>query len=388
VLNFTYQNPTRILFGKGQLQHLGTETRKWGTNALVVSGKGSAKRTGLYSQALTLLNDAGVRVVELAGIDPNPRISSVREGAVLCREHKVDVIIAIGGGSTIDAAKAIAAAACYQGDPWDFFSSQATIREALPLGAVLTLAATGSEANGNMVITNWETHEKVGMGSPHLFPRFSILDPTLTFTVPANQTAYGAADIMAHVFEQYFHPTPATPLQDRFCESILRTVVENLPIALQQPDNYDARANLMWCSTMALNTLIGMGVDDDWACHAIEHELSGIYDIPHGAGLAIVFPHWMRYVWKAHPKKFAQYAVQVWDEPAAGRSDEELALAGIRHTEEFFLSAGVPVKLNAWNIGHERLAEAAARATARGPIGSLKPLEAADVEAILKMCLS
>ena len=388
MLNFTFHNPTKILFGQGRLNELGREAAKWGQRVLVVSGRGSVKRTGLYDIVMDQLHAAQLTVYELPGIEPNPRVSSVRQGVSLCQEHHMDLILAVGGGSTIDAAKAIAAGACYNGDVWDFFSKQRVIEAALPLGVILTLAATGSEANKNAVITNWETHEKLGTGSNHLFPRFSILDPTLTFTVPRNHTAYGAIDTMAHVFEQYFHPTPDTPLQDRFSEGILRTVIENLPLALQEPENYAARANLMWCSTLALNSLIGVGLDDDWACHAIEHELSGFYDIPHGAGLAIVFPQWMRYVMAARPERFAQYAQRVWDEPADGRSIEELGTAGIERTEQFFLSVDVPIRLKDWNIDETHFMAASKRATRHGALGSLQPLQAADVYEILRMCVA
>ncbi len=384
MLNFEFINPTRILFGEGQVERVGEQTARWGKKVLLVTGGKSVRTSGLYDQVLDQLRGAGLTVFELSGIEPNPRVTSVRRGVEICKSEQIDIILAVGGGSVIDAAKAMAAGAKYDGDVWDFYGKQVAVTDALPLGTILTLAATGTESNGNTVVTNWETHEKIGMGSPHLFPKFSILDPTLTFTVPRNQTAYGAIDAMAHVFEQYFHHTPSTPIQDRFSEGILRTIVENAPVALQNPEDYDARANLMWSATMALNMLIGQGVDEDWACHGIEHELSGFYDIPHGAGLAVVFPHWMRHVLPEGPTRFAQYAVRVWDEPDDGRSAQELALAGIRKTEEFFLSLGVPIKLDKWDIGEENLEEMALRAVRRGPLGSFKKLSSQDVLAILK----
>lgn len=355
---------------------------------LLVYGGNSIKRTGLYDSIKSQLNQAGVRVVELGGIEPNPRLTSVNAGIKLVREHQLDFILAVGGGSVIDAAKAIAAGVPYEGDVWDFFTNKASIQAAIPLGTVLTLSATGTEMNGSMVISDWENKLKRGSGSPHVYPRFSILDPTLTYTVPANQTVYGSIDIMSHVFEQYFSLTDNTPLQERFCESILQTVIENVEPALENPEHAAARANLMWCSTMALNGgQISLGMQNDWASHGIEHEISAIYDIPHGAGLAIVFPNWMKYVYSERPERFAQYAVRVWGISPEGKTTDELALAGIEATQAYFKRIGSETTLAEFNIDDSQLECMAEEAVRYGPIGSFKQLHKDDVLAILKMCL-
>lgn len=385
---FQFQNPTKILFGRGMVDKLGEEIRPYGSKILLVYGGGSIKRSGLYGQVMDQLNGIGAQVTELAGIEPNPRVSSVRKGIELCRAGGIEFILAIGGGSVVDAAKGIAAGVKYEGDVWDFYMRQAPVTGALPLGAVLTLAATGSEMNGNSVVTNWEENLKRSFGSIHVYPRFSVLDPVQTFTVPRDQTVNGIVDIMSHVFEQYFSLTPDTPLQERFCESILQTVIETGEQALANPEDYSARANLMWCGTMALNGgLISVGMANDWATHMIEHEVSAIYDIPHGAGLAILFPNWMKYVYKERVDRFAQYARRVWNVPAEGRSEEELALAGIQATRDYFTRIGAPSRLGDYKIGPEKLERMAEETVRFGPVGGFQKLEKEDVLEILKRSL-
>lgn len=384
---FQFHNPTRIVFGRGSVEQLDALAKPFGQTVLLVYGSGSIKRSGLYESVLAQLQSIGARVLELPGIEPNPRLATVKKGIEIARANRVDLILAVGGGSVIDAAKAIAVGVPYEGDVWDFCMRKAVIREALPLGTVLTLAATGSEMNGNSVITNWETQQKRSFGSAHAYPKFSILDPSLTFSVPHNQTVNGSVDIMSHVFEQYFSLTENTPLQERFCESILQTVIENVPIALAEPDHYDARANLMWAGTMALNGVISVGVAQDWASHAIEHEISAIYDIPHGAGLAIVFPNWMKYVHRQRLDRFVQFATRVWGIDPAGKSAEETALAGIDATRSFFTRIGAPASLADFQIGSDRLDRMADEAVRFGPIGSFRKLNREDVRAILEMCL-
>ncbi|WP_274364238.1 iron-containing alcohol dehydrogenase [Paenibacillus thermotolerans] len=386
--NFVFRNPTKILFGKGTVEQLGEHVKAYGRTVLLVYGGGSIKRTGLYDAVMNQLSSIGANVVELPGIEPNPRVSSVRRGIQLCRDNGVDFILAVGGGSVIDASKAIAAGVPYEGDVWDFLDRQAQIRQALPLGTVLTIAATGSEMNGSAVITDWERNLKKSFGSIYVYPQFSILDPVNTFTVPRDQTVNGIVDMMSHVFEQYFSQTPDTPLQERFCESILQTVIENGEQALEHPDHYDARANLMWCGTMALNGgMISVGMQNDWATHAIEHEISAIYDIPHGAGLSIVFPNWMKYVYKERVDRFVQYAVRVWGIDPAGKTDEEVALAGIEATRGYFARIGAPSSLSFYGIGKDNIDRMADEAVRFGPIGSFKKLEKEDVNNILTMCL-
>lgn len=386
--SFQFVNPTRIVFGEGTADQAGALTSQYGKTVLLVYGSGSIKKTGLYGKTVSLLQNSGVTVHELPNIEPNPRLSTVKKGIGLCREHGVDFILAVGGGSVIDAAKAIAAGVPYDGDVWDFFTNKAVIKEALPLGTILTLAATGSEMNGNSVITNWEEKLKRAFGSPHTYPKFSILDPTLTYTVPRNHTVNGAVDIMSHVFEQYFSLTENTPLQERFCESILQTVIENVEPALANPEDAAARANLMWCGTMALNGgLISVGMTNDWASHGIEHEVSAIYDIPHGAGLAVVFPNWMKYVHEERIDRFVQYAVRVWGIDPAGKSDKEVALAGIQATRDFFTRIGAESRLADFGIGSEKLDRMAEEAVRYGEIGSFKRLDKQDVYNILEMSL-
>lgn len=386
--SFQFHNPTHIVFGEGAADQVGPLAAKYGKTVLLVYGGGSIKKSGLYDRTVQQLEEAGIAVHELAGIEPNPRLTTVNKGIELCREHGVDFILAVGGGSVIDAAKAIAAGVLYDGDVWDFFTNKATIQQALPLGTILTLAATGSEMNGSTVVTNWEEKLKRGAGSAHLYPVFSILDPTLTYSVPRNHTVNGAVDIMSHVFEQYFSLTENTPLQERFCESILQTVIENVEAALEDPQHAAARANLMWCGTMALNgDQISLGMANDWASHGIEHEVSAIYDIPHGAGLAVIFPNWMKYVYEQRIDRFVQYATRVWGIDPDGKTDQEVALAGIQATRDFFTRIGAESRLADFGIGGDQLTRMAEEAVRYGPIGSFKRLEQQDVYNILEMSL-
>ncbi len=385
--NFEYWNPTRILFGRGTTDRVGWECRKYGERVLLVYGGGSIKVTGLYERVIVRLQEAGCSIFELSGVQPNPRISKVREGVDICRREDIEVVLAVGGGSVIDTAKIVAAGARYDGDAWDFFTGKGVPKEKLPLGVVLTLAATGSEMNRNAVITNDETGEKLVVKNPVLFPDFSILDPENTFTVPREHTVYGIVDMMAHVFEQYFHKTPETPLQDRLSEGIMKTIIEYTPKVLANPTDYDARATIMWCGTLALNHLIEAGVVGDWATHRMELELSGVYDIPHGAGLAILFPQWMEYVLPLIPQRFAQFAERVWEIPRNGRNDLELGKMGIARTREWFREIGAPLTLREVGIGEDRLEEMAERVAQRGPIGVVKVLTKEDILTIYRRSL-
>lgn len=386
--SFRFQNPTEILFGKGMVEHLGEQIACYGKTILLVYGGGSIKKTGLYDLVMNQLKQIDANVHELPGVEPNPRLTTVKKGIEICRSEGVDLILAVGGGSVLDAAKAIAVGVPYIGDVWDFFMKKAEIQSALPLGTILTLSATGSEMNGNSVITHWEAKLKKAFGSIHAFPKFSILDPTLTYTVPRDQTVNGIVDMMSHVFEQYFSPTPDTPLQERLCESILQTIIENGEKALDHPNDYTARANLMLCGTLALNGgLISMGVETDWATHMIEHEVSAIYDIAHAAGLAILFPNWMKYVYRERLDRFVQFAVRVWMVDPSGKSDEEVALAGIEATRAYFNRIGAPSRLADLQIGDESIERMGKEAVHFGAIGSFKKLHEQDVQEILRMSL-
>ncbi|WP_240418592.1 iron-containing alcohol dehydrogenase [Paenibacillus periandrae] len=386
--SFQFQNPTRIIFGAGTVDKLGEQMAEYGKRVLLVYGGGSIKANGLYDQVQQQLQQIGAVVHELSGVEPNPRVSTVRKGIELCREHTLDFILAVGGGSVLDAAKAVAVGVPYEGDVWDFLMHKAQITSALPLGTILTLSATGSEMNGNSVITNWEENLKKSFGSIHAYPKFSILDPTLTYSVPANQTVNGIVDTMSHVFEQYFSPTTNTPLQERLCESVLQTVIENGEIALKQPDNYEARANLMLCGTYALNGgMISVGMQNDWSTHMIEHEISAIYDIAHAEGLSIVFPNWMKYVFNARLDRFVQFAVRVWQVDPAGKTDEEIALAGIQATRDYFTRIGAPATLGDLKINGNELERMAKETVRFGSVGSFKTLDAAAVHEILELSL-
>jgi butanol dehydrogenase len=376
--NFWLTLPTEIFFGKGQISVLGKTLKKEGcTKALLVYGHGSIKRNGLYNDTVKELNSHGIPFVELQGVDPNPRISSVRKGAELCREHNVDFIIAAGAGSVIDCCKAIAVARYYSGDPWDFFIRKTSVKKALPICSILTLAATGSEMNGGTVITNGITGEKLSTGSNKMKPRFSILDPAYTFTVPSHQTAAGVADIMSHVFEQYFS-YPEAYLQDRMSEAVLKTVIKYGPLAIKDPENYEARANIMWAGTIGLNGLLGIGKDGDWATHLIEHELSAKYDITHGTGLAILTPPWMRKVLDTeNASKFAEYGRNVWN--TLEKDDMSCAVAAIDMTADFFKSIGIPSKLSELGIDSSRFEEMAVSALKYSKIGRFKSLSKEDI---------
>jgi alcohol dehydrogenase YqhD (iron-dependent ADH family) len=384
---FELYNPTKLVFGADKVRQLGELVEPHGKRILLVYGGGSIKQSGLYDEVLSQLEGIGATVHELSGIEPNPRLTTVNKGIAICRSENIEFILAVGGGSVLDASKAIAAGALYEGDVWDFTVFMADIQEALPLGTILTLAATGSEMNGNAVISNWETKQKRAFSSKYIYPAFSILDPKLTYTVPANQTVNGIVDMMSHVFEQYFSLTTDIPLQERFAESILLTVIENGEKALANGSDYDARANLLLAGTYALNGTLPNGVTSDWASHGIEHEVSAIYDIAHGAGLAILFPNWMKHVYKERVGKFVQYAVRVWNVDPSGKSDEEVALAGIEATRAYFTRIGAPATLGELGINGDQLDRMAEEATQFGPIGSFKSLTKEDVKSILEASL-
>lgn len=385
--NFTFWNPTKLIFGRGQLEQLKTEIPKYGNKILLVYGGGSIKRNGLYEKVLKELAEIGAEVYELSGVEPNPRISTVRKGVDICKKENIEFLLAVGGGSVIDCTKAIAAGAKYDGDPWDIVIKKAEPTNALPLGTVLTLAATGSEMNAGSVITNWETKEKYGWGSPHVYPKFSILDPVHTYTVPKNQTIYGIVDIMSHVFEHYFHVDENTPLQDRFLESILQTVMETAPKLIDDLENYELRETILYCGTMALNGMVQMGFRGDWATHNLEHAVSAVYDIPHGGGLAILFPNWMKHVITKNPSRFKQLAVRVFGVDPVGKTDLEAGLEGIERLRAFWNSIGAPSRLADYGIDDSQIDVLVDRAMRRGAFGVFTTLNAEDVEAIYRASL-
>ncbi|MEI7596295.1 MAG: iron-containing alcohol dehydrogenase [Bacteroidota bacterium] len=384
--NFTYNIPTRVHFGKGQIAALANELTNF-SSILITYGGGSIKKNGLFNNAISIIESLEKKWCELSGIEPNPRISSVEQGIELCKKNKVDFILAIGGGSVIDCSKAIAFSYYYNGSPWDFFIGKAKVSNTLPLGTILTLAATGSEMNPYCVLSNFETEEKLGFGHQLSYPKFSILDPEYTFSVPQNQTAAGIADIMSHVLEQYFCSVKNTEVQNRLCEAILRTVIKNGPIAYNNPANYEARAELLWAGSLALNGMLSCGKIGDWAVHGIEHELSAKYDITHGVGLAILHPAWMSYVLnEENIDKFVEYASFVWDVPSNNKL--EMAKEGIKKTREFFNTLNLPAKLSQVNIDatyFEQMSKKAVSYYKNGQMGMFKKLEGNDILNILNI---
>lgn len=383
--NFEFCVPTNILFGKGQIENLPNVISDFGKKVLLTYGGGSIKKIGLYDKVKELLSDS--EIYELSGIAPNPRVESVREGVALCREHNIDVILAVGGGSVIDCSKGIASAFYYDGDAWDMIASRAEITKALPIVTVLTAAATGSEADFGAVITNPETNEKLGLNSFELFPRVSVLDPEYTFTVPAKQTAAGSIDILSHLMEQYFVPV-STYMSDLLVEAVMKTVVKYAPIAYKEPENYEARGQLMWASTIADNATLCNGNQlVAFSCHGIEHELSAYYDVTHGVGLAIVTPRWMEYVLsEATAPRFAHFGKEIFS--VEGSDDMESAKLTIKAFYDFCAGLGVPMSFKELGIGTEHFDEMAAHAVeAEGLAYAWIPLEAKDVKAIYEMCL-
>lgn len=386
--NFVYDIPTKVYFGENQLGKLAQELLKFGRRVLMTYGGGSIKRIGLYDRVVGELKAAGIELYELSGIEPNPRIESVREGARMCKEHNIDVLLAVGGGSTLDATKFMAAGACVDHDPWEFFGADAKpIERALPIVTILTLAATGSEMDTGGVISNLATGDKLGRLAPALLPRVSFLDPTLTYSVSRFQTACGAADMMSHIIEVYFNTQKDLFMLDCFMEGMLKTIVKYAPIALREPENYEARANLMWTSSWAINGFINGGKRKAWSCHPMEHELSAIYDITHGLGLAILTPRWMEYCLdETTVDKYVQYGVNVFGIDAS-QDKMTIARESIRLTAEFlFDTLGLQRTFGEVGIKREDYAVMAQKACRYGDIKGFKTLTPADVERIFEMC--
>lgn len=390
MIDFTFQNPTKIIFGKDSLSHLGEEVSRYGTKVLLVYGGGSIKRIGLYDQIMSILNNLGASVWEISGVQPNPRLELVRQGIAICREQGVELVLAVGGGSAIDTAKAIANGACYDGDVWDLFTGEGTNTEVLPLGTILTLPAAGSEMSDSSVITRESDLCKRGRNTPLNFPKFSILNPEYSYTLPPFQTACGVVDIMAHMMERYFTTVENVELIDRMTEGAILTVMNNAPLALNNPTDYNARAEIMWAGCLAHNTLFQTGRVGDWASHKLEHELSALYDMAHGAGLAIMFPAWMKYVLpRGGAKKLAQFATRVLNVPEDFGSTEAIATEGIARLEKFYRSLGLSTTLSENKIDDkdfERMAERAVQ-LAGGKVGNFYPIYAADALEIYKLAL-
>lgn len=383
--NFIYTIPTTIYFGKGQIAQIGKVVKEYGNSALIVYGGGSVKKNGILDEAKKYLEEEGVTYVEMGGVEPNPRIETVRKGVEICREHDIDVVLPIGGGSSIDCGKMIAAGAVYDGDAWDLVANRNNIKAALPVVTIVTLAATGSEMDPFAVISDMEKNEKLGTGNECTRPVASILDPTYTETVNAYHTAAGTADIMSHTFEAYFSQKVGY-MQDRMAEGILKTCIEFGVKAVEDPHNYEARANLLWASDWAINHFLRLGKDVGWSVHPMEHELSAFYDITHGVGLAILTPHWMNHVLSEETvDKFFTYGVNVWG--IRPETDKwEGAKAAIQKTADYFKAMGLPMTLREVGIDDSRLTEMAQKAASNMGATYVK-LTPEDIEKIFRAAL-
>ena len=342
--NFNFYSPTEFVFGRNRENETGKYVKKFGgSKVLIHYGSGSVFRSGLLDRVKKSLEAEGIAYVELGGVQPNPRDTLIYKGIELCRKENVDFILAVGGGSVIDSAKGIAVGVDYEGDFWDFYEKKLGVTKALPIGTVLTIAAAGSEGSGASVVTKEDGMLKRDVGSDLLRPKFSILNPELTFTLPAYQTACGATDIMAHVFERYFTNTEEVECTDRLCEALLLTMVKETPRVIENPENYGARANIMWAGTVAHNDIVGVGRSQDWNSHNIEHELSGLYDCAHGAGLAVIMPAWMEFVYKHDVNRFVQMATRVFGCELDEANPENTAKAGIKAFRQFLHDIGMPI---------------------------------------------
>ena len=389
--NFQICTPTNLVFGKGTQHQIGELIKPYATKVLLHYGGGTVKKLGLYDDTKKSLAAAGISFVELGGVVPNPRLSLVYEGIELCKKEAVDFVLAIGGGSAIDSAKAIAVGMCYDGDVWDIFEDKAPIKKALPVATILTIPAAGSEMSNSAVISNEEKGRKYGMGSDLIRPVVSIVNPEYFTSLPKAQLGYGVADIMSHIFERYFTHTTNCDITDGLCESVLKTVMKNALICAADPSNYEAWAEVGLGGVIAHNNWLGIGRTQDWACHGMEHELSAYNDVAHGAGLAVLTPAWMKYVYKENQNLFVQFAVNVMGVQGSYRAPDDIIKEGIVRLEDFYKKIGLTLTLKELGIGEDAFETMAKKATGayfgeeRG-IGNLKMLMWQDVVEIYKLC--
>ncbi len=388
--NFDYENRTRIIFGKDKQKMIGQLIKPYADKILFHYGGESIKQSGLYEEVVASLSAAGVEVIELGGVKPNPRLSMVYEGIRLCREHRIHFVLAVGGGSVIDSAKAIALGVPYDGDVWDYYLTKKQPDQVLDLAAILTLPATGSESSDSSVLSNEEHQLKMGFSSDKIRPLFSIMNPELFYTLPENQVANGVCDMMSHILERYFTNTTHTDVTDGLCESTLKVIMKNAEILRKDSRNYDAWAEIAFAGTIAHNGLLGLGRAQDWACHKMEHELSAIYDVAHGAGLAVMTPSWMRYVNQTNRNMFLQFAVNVMGVEASFREPEAIVKEGIDKLERFFVSLGLPVTLSELGIDESNFERMAKKATwftedKETPIGGFQKLNWRDIVEIYRL---
>ena len=386
--NFEYCNRTKIIFGRGTENHAGSEAARYAKRVLLHHSGGSSVRSGLIDRVKASLKNAGVDWVELDGVQPNPRLSLVYKGVDTVKKEKLELILAVGGGSAIDSSKAIALGAVNDGDVWDFYERKKTTEQALPVAAIVTIPAAGSESSISSVITDERGPWKRGVNLECTRPVFSILNPELTYTLPPYQTACGVADMLAHIMERYFTKEPHVELTDELCEGAMRTIIRNARTVFTGGErNYDARAELMWAGALAHNNLLSTGRVGDWASHGMEHELTAFFGIAHGAGLSILFPAWIRYNIKEDTPRIARFAAKVWGVDGAFYDYEQAALEGVFRMEQFFRSIGLPVKFADAKLDPARIEEMARRAVKFGPLGSYRKLEQKDVEAIYRIAV-
>ena len=390
MVNFDFKVPTRIIFGKGTVEKLGPVIKEYGgKNVLLHYGGGSIKANGCYDAVKKSLASSGINFVELGGVVPNPRLSLVRKGIQACRESNIDFILAVGGGSVIDSAKAIGVGAVYDGDVWDFYTDKAQPEKTLLVATVLTIPAAGSESSLSSVITNDDGAFKRALDIDVIYPVFSILDPEYTYSLPPYQTACGICDMLVHVIERYFTNERNVDLTDRLCEATMKTIINNAPIVLANPNDYAARAEIMWAGSVAHCNLLSTGRIGDWASHLIEHELSAINDVAHGAGLSIIVPNWMKYVYKQDTRRFVQFAVRVFNIEEDFHNPEQTILRGINALRSFFTSIGLPATLTEIGIAEEHFSKIGEKTkkfdSAKGTVGNFHPLTAKDIVEILKL---
>ncbi|MBO4346141.1 MAG: iron-containing alcohol dehydrogenase [Lachnospiraceae bacterium] len=385
--NFNFYSPTEFVFGKESELKAGEMVKKYGgSRVLVHFGSNSAKKSGLLDRVCKSLDDEGLFYVLLGGVKPNPRDTLIYEGIEICKNENIDFILSVGGGSCIDSSKGIAAGFYYEGDFWDMYIRKADVKKALPIGTVLTIAAAGSEGSGASVVTKEDGMLKRDIVSDLVRPRFSILNPELTCTLPPYQTACGITDIMAHIFERYFTNTLEVEVTDRLCEGLLLTMIKEAPRVIENPNNYEARANIMWAGTVAHNDIVGVGRSQDWNSHGLEHELSGLYDCAHGAGLAVIMPAWMEYVYKHNVMRFCQVATRVWGVQMNFENPEETALAGIREFRKFLRSIGMPLDFEEIGAKAEDIPVLVEKlGVGDGVRGGFMPLNREDVTGIYKL---
>lgn len=383
--DFTFYNPTRIHFGKNAMKHLPEELANFGDSVLLLYGKNAIKKIGLYDEVIKILNACGKKVTELGGIKPNPSYSQVLEGARLVRENKVDLILAVGGGSVVDCAKAISVSAYTEGDPWQkyWIEFQPLDSEIVPVASILTMVGTGSEMNGGSVITNEDVTIKEGrVFPPEVNPKFSILNPEYTYSVPKIQMVSGIFDIMSHLCEQYFSGDDDNTT-DYLIEAVMKSLINSARIAIQNPEDYEARSNIMWCATVALNRITGLSKTQDWEVHGIEHQLGAYTDCPHGLGLSVISMPYYRHIYKYGLHQFVRFAKNVWDVNGEGKSDDEIALEGIAALENFSKEIGIPSTLRELGTTEDML-EKIAYSVEEG--GGYKKMTHEDILAVLKAC--